>query len=1129
MSLRLDKTATINFGNYGGLTGATQASFSVWIHRVADSTSVQRLFGGDFGDKMEFLHNADGRFQFEFKSDDNIRFFETLTSGQDYHIALTFDNGVHRIYRNGVQVDTDTGADTTVNAGSGKVTFKGIDGLNVLLDDVAIWNDHVLTNAQVRNLRDRISTPDQIGANGPSLYWTLEGTDGADVAVDDPGIVDQGNTSLSTASVTDPAPVWSSQALTYTAPAQVKSAQVMPSGKMIYLEVEKTSDSSETNITTVAHMRNPHLAATVNVTGGGATGGSLPAGDYYLQFTYTNAYGETTIGSSQVGPFTVAAGNIPRVTIPFAPAGGTTNLYLSDTDGAAGTASLYKSEVSASTYDLASATWEDGARTPPGSNSTDSMLPTISIDGGADLTLDPPIWRTVTSAGSAGQWPSLLYPIPSGTTITSGQTVTLTVASEFVDTVAGLVNPASDLAVTNGVGSPLAALSGAEKTMALGYNVNRGEPASPIVYQNNYRKYALASNWTPSNHQDNGYPAVGSTLIRYLIRTNEIGYPNPPGGKYRNMASGAYTLLWQDPSATGSKPALVPWDDTQSTFTLTSEDLSGAVKKRVYDVAIVSHFGSMMMDLPEGITEVKIHPPEVDADNPPDFHPEILRMAEGSNILRFMDWTKTNNSSLAVEADLSTTDLISSPWTRRTILTVDQFSAYDNAAGAFGAGGTDILCRTTAAHGLTTGQRIRFNTNPTNIDLVTNGTTDLFNFAAVVYVVSSTEFAFQYWRDDTVDGTQAVSIETHRDITPGPHPNETVSLCQAVGADPWICIPHPLNDAGVTALAEQFLAAMPAGMKIRVEYSNETWNSIFLQQSYCQMQARLSGIDDNDDEGDVRWYALRASECHQIFEDTFAASGRGDDVIRVFGSWLFSGSQARTNVILDYCNDPASFGATPSWWSSGAIPVDEVAVAPYLYSDPRVELFKSAYDAMTLDQLMDVYEHGLVRDEDFDKVVLHKAAIDTKYPTAKLVCYEGGLEVPSPTSMTNYDWYSRVLARQPRMLGLMTYFFERLQLAGCTAYVHYQLAGVIGGSGHGGSDAVWAAYTGWNEPRGVGDGTDSKFDNRTMDPGVDEHHEEYVSVVGQSIFDWLEALDAPGIGTGARRGRRNRHSFRRPV
>jgi len=124
-----------------------------------------------------------------------------------------------------------------------------------------------------------------------------------------------------------------------------------------------------------AQVANPTTQATATATGGGASGGALPAGTYYIAYTWVNSWGETTIGTSRSAQLTVGATNIPRVTIPALPTNATSaNIYVTDTGGASGTEKLYKTGVTTTTTDLALATYDGGAYAaaddPPTSNTT---------------------------------------------------------------------------------------------------------------------------------------------------------------------------------------------------------------------------------------------------------------------------------------------------------------------------------------------------------------------------------------------------------------------------------------------------------------------------------------------------------------------------------------------------------------------------------------------------------------------------------------------------------------------------------------------------------------------------------------------------------------------------------------
>ena len=99
----------------------------------------------------------------------------------------------------------------------------------------------------------------------------------------------------------------------------------------------------------------PAVAATVNPTGGGATGGTLTAGAYLAYYTWIDAVSgkESGVGTSKSAVFNVAATNVPTVTIPVLPAwASSANLYLTPANGAAGTEVLYATGVTTTTVNL---------------------------------------------------------------------------------------------------------------------------------------------------------------------------------------------------------------------------------------------------------------------------------------------------------------------------------------------------------------------------------------------------------------------------------------------------------------------------------------------------------------------------------------------------------------------------------------------------------------------------------------------------------------------------------------------------------------------------------------------------------------------------------------------------------
>lgn len=97
----------------------------------------------------------------------------------------------------------------------------------------------------------------------------------------------------------------------------------------------------------------PTAAPTATATGGGSTGGALAVGTYLLTFTEVNGIGETT-ASPESATLTVGSTNIPRVTFPSLKTGNTgRNLYVTAAGGTTGTETLYASNITTTTFDMA--------------------------------------------------------------------------------------------------------------------------------------------------------------------------------------------------------------------------------------------------------------------------------------------------------------------------------------------------------------------------------------------------------------------------------------------------------------------------------------------------------------------------------------------------------------------------------------------------------------------------------------------------------------------------------------------------------------------------------------------------------------------------------------------------------
>jgi hypothetical protein len=130
----------------------------------------------------------------------------------------------------------------------------------------------------------------------------------------------------------------------------------------------------------------PTVLPTISLTTG-ATVTSLPTGTYQLRYAFVDGNGK--IG--QVGP-NISTGAItngtskPRVTLPALPTGMVSiNLYLTSAGGAAGTEHLYASGITATTYDLVSASYVNGSTTYASAAAWVDVV-AVRVNGGGTLT-----------------------------------------------------------------------------------------------------------------------------------------------------------------------------------------------------------------------------------------------------------------------------------------------------------------------------------------------------------------------------------------------------------------------------------------------------------------------------------------------------------------------------------------------------------------------------------------------------------------------------------------------------------------------------------------------------------------------------------------------------------------------
>lgn len=152
------------------------------------------------------------------------------------------------------------------------------------------------------------------------------------------------------------------------------------------------------------------------------------------------------------------------------------------------------------------------------------------------------------------------------------------------------------------------------------------------------------------------------------------------------------------------------------------------------------------------------------------------------------------------------------------------------------------------------------------------------------------------------------------------------NLCNTKSADMWICIPHQATDAFVTEWATYLRDNLNSARKIRVELSNEIWNtSAFTQAAYFKSQAEtVWGVPDGYAGGTWLHYAgKRFAQIMQIFNSVFVGqTNRLIGVIAAQAAQTFTGA-AMADAPLWAQYEPGSYVAPHTL-------AKEMSIAPYI-------------------------------------------------------------------------------------------------------------------------------------------------------------------------------------------------------
>ncbi|MEZ6192921.1 MAG: hypothetical protein R3C45_16740 [Phycisphaerales bacterium] len=102
-----------------------------------------------------------------------------------------------------------------------------------------------------------------------------------------------------------------------------------------------------------------------------------------------------------------------------------------------------------------------------------------------------------------------------------------------------------------------------------------------------------------------------------------------------------------------------------------------------------------------------------------------------------------------------------------------------------------------------------------------------------------------------------------------------IDLCNELGADPWLCMPHTADEEYITRYAELVHDRLDPQRKVYVEWSNEVWNRRFDAYHYIEDESGASAFSP----GWFDFWGARVAETFTIWEQVFA--GQEGRLVRV--------------------------------------------------------------------------------------------------------------------------------------------------------------------------------------------------------------------------------------------------------
>lgn len=140
-----------------------------------------------------------------------------------------------------------------------------------------------------------------------------------------------------------------------------------------------------------------------------------------------------------------------------------------------------------------------------------------------------------------------------------------------------------------------------------------------------------------------------------------------------------------------------------------------------------------------------------------------------------------------------------------------------------------------------------------------------------------------------------------------------IQLANILNVDPWFNIPHNADNTFIYRFAQTVKQQLKPNLRIYIEYSNETWNNIFVPQAEHMKQTGYKlKLDKNRNIAGSKYYSLQSVRIFKAWEKVFGGTKR---LIRVMGG--MTTDTKLTETLLGFQNAYKH--------------VDAIAIGPYFH------------------------------------------------------------------------------------------------------------------------------------------------------------------------------------------------------